>query len=198
MPPGRPCSRARRAIVLGNHGRPRAWRATRREDSRVRAQGPFVGDNINPKFPNGDGVQLFLSFDLQPLPRGMIKSCEAAGQGTRASSGEPFAFPRQADGGRGDASNASRRRSGTAPAMANACSPSSQDGPFECDVTDVVDRRRSAGMAQLRLRFEKAGDGDGESKTWSISTPTQGAADQERAGPAGVGRRESTTCWRSN
>ena len=36
--------------------------------------GLFAGDNLNPRFPEGDGVQLFLTFDLSALPSGKIIS----------------------------------------------------------------------------------------------------------------------------
>lgn len=36
--------------------------------------GLFTGDNLNPNFPEGDGVQLFLTFDLSGLPAGEVAS----------------------------------------------------------------------------------------------------------------------------
>lgn len=36
--------------------------------------GLFAGDNLNPGFPNGDGVQIFLTFDLRGLPEGEVRS----------------------------------------------------------------------------------------------------------------------------
>ena len=36
--------------------------------------GLFTGDNLNPRFPEGDGVQIFLTFDLSMVPAGEIDS----------------------------------------------------------------------------------------------------------------------------
>jgi len=36
--------------------------------------GLFAGDNLNPRFPEGDGVQIFLTFDLNAVPAGKIVS----------------------------------------------------------------------------------------------------------------------------
>jgi hypothetical protein len=33
-----------------------------------------VGDNLNPQFPDGDGLQLYVSFDLRELPAGRVQS----------------------------------------------------------------------------------------------------------------------------
>jgi hypothetical protein len=36
--------------------------------------GLFAGDNLNRNFPNGDGVQIFLTFDLSGIPAGKVES----------------------------------------------------------------------------------------------------------------------------
>ena len=36
--------------------------------------GLFAGENLNPSFPNGDEVQLFLTFDLNAVPSGKVVS----------------------------------------------------------------------------------------------------------------------------
>lgn len=141
--------------------------------------GPFVGDNINPKFPDGDGVQLFLSFDLKPLPRGMIASAKLRAKETRVA-GEPFASL-------GKLMLEEVRFDQFSKALWNSegsgerVFASSKEGPFECDVTDIVDRRRSTQMAQVRLRFEKAGDGDGV-KDVVYFNPKAGSADHNEPG----------------
>ena len=43
------------------------WRGTRHADSKGVEQDFFVGDNLNSRFPNDDGVQIFLSFDVEAL-----------------------------------------------------------------------------------------------------------------------------------
>ena len=36
--------------------------------------GLFAGENLNPSFPNGDEVQLFLTFALNAVPSGKVVS----------------------------------------------------------------------------------------------------------------------------
>lgn len=124
--------------------------------------GLFVGDNLNPGFPDGDGVQLFLTFtvpDGTPPPDRAILGSEVM-----STSGTPFEdlgtlrvepvsyeafgpplFDLEADG------------------AATTCEviDASQ---LRCDVTDGVasalDQGRS--LVQFRLRFERAGDNDGQ------------------------------------
>ena len=51
--------------------------------------GLFAGDNLNRAFPNGDGVQFFLSFDLSGLPEGDIIRAELRSNHLQVT-GDPF------------------------------------------------------------------------------------------------------------
>jgi hypothetical protein len=124
--------------------------------------GLFVGDNLNPGFPDGDGVQLFVSFDLPeggPVPISAVLSSDAL-----SVSGRPFEdlgvlraepvsydqfgpdlFELDPDG---DAVDCER----------------TGDVAVQCDVTAAVAGAVAAGddRAQFRLRFDQAADNDGQ------------------------------------
>ena len=124
--------------------------------------GLFAGDNLNPGFPDGDGVQIWLTFDISagtPTPaRAVLRSQVLTLRGT------PFADlgTLQAEPARYDSfgPNLFDHPSTGAAAICNRVG----DGRVECDVTDAVTRAVDAGedRAQFRLRFETAGDDDGE------------------------------------
>ncbi len=124
--------------------------------------GLFVGDNLNPRFPDGDGVQMWLTFDLPEVtavPERAVLRSEVM-----SVSGDPFSdlgelvvepvaydsfgpelFDRPAD------------------KPAATCRVVATNG-LECDVTAAVAGLVEAGesRAQFRVRFEVAGDGDGQ------------------------------------
>jgi hypothetical protein len=124
--------------------------------------GLFAGDNLNPQFPDGDGVQIWLTFDIPagtPAPmHAVLRSQFLTPRGNPfADLGALLADPVSYDSfaptlfdlpPTGPAVNC--RRVG--------------DDTVECDVTDAVARTVGAGedRAQFRLKFETAGDGDGE------------------------------------
>ena len=60
------------SLTLENHGgsmeghTPRGFQGS--------GAGLFAGDNLNRNFPNGDGVQIFLTFDLSGIPAGKVES----------------------------------------------------------------------------------------------------------------------------
>ena len=60
------------SLTLENHGgsmeghTPRGFQGS--------GAGLFAGDNLNRNFPNGDGVQIFLTFDLSGIPQGKVES----------------------------------------------------------------------------------------------------------------------------
>jgi hypothetical protein len=124
--------------------------------------GLFVGDNLNPGFPDGDGVQMWLSFDLPegtPTPsRALLRSEALTVRGTPfadlgALQAEPVMYdsfsPQLFD------------RPSTGAAV--TCNRVSDRG-IECDVTDAVTQAidRGEDRAQFRFKFETAGDNDGE------------------------------------
>ena len=124
--------------------------------------GLFTGDNLNPGFPNGDGVQIFLTFDLRGLPDGVVRSAVLRAGGVQIQ-GNPF---RDLGALRGEEVRYRRFSSALwdkVPRGASCIFADSRAGPFACDLTEAVQRSRADGYAyaQFRLRLDKAGDGDG-------------------------------------
>ncbi|MCH8189072.1 MAG: hypothetical protein IIB66_10345 [Proteobacteria bacterium] len=124
--------------------------------------GLFAGDNLNPGFPNGDGVQIFLTFDLRRLPDGEVRSAVLRAGSARIQ-GNPF---RDLGVLRGEEIRYRRFSPALwdkAPRGASCIFAESRTGPFACDLTEAVQRSRADGYAyaQFRLRLDKAGDGDG-------------------------------------
>jgi len=133
--------------------------------------GLFAGDNLNPGFPNNDGVQFFLTFDLGSIPSGAsvktrtgfkITSATLSSKNVRTQ-GTPFK-----DLGALNAEvvqyNAFSSALWNQPSNGPACTLiMSSDGSVACDVTDAIQQALDNGLrsAQFRIRFEKAGDGDG-------------------------------------
>lgn len=124
--------------------------------------GLFTGDNLNPNFPNGEGLQILLTFDLPADParpsRAALVSDALTVRGnafealgdliaepvTYAEFGPPL-FELEADG------------------PASTCDRVG-DSRIECDVSRAVtDAVLSGGSRiQLRLQFERESDRDGE------------------------------------
>lgn len=158
-----------RGIVLNNQGgnmeghTPRGFKGM--------GTGLFAGDNLNQNFPNGDGVQFFLTFDLGAIPSGASVATRTGFKIASATlrsknlhtQGSPFKDlgALKAEAISYDAfSSALWNREANGPACTFTISP---DGSVACAVTDAIqqaldDKLRSA---QFRVRFEKAGDGDG-------------------------------------
>lgn len=133
--------------------------------------GLFAGDNLNPGFPNNDGVQFFLSFDLGAIPSGASLETK---QGVKIASatlrsknlhvqGSPFKDlgELKAEVVSYDAfSSALWNRQSNGPACTFSIL---SDNSVACAVTDVIQRvlDNKSRSAQFRVRFERAGDGDG-------------------------------------
>ncbi len=126
--------------------------------------GLFAGDNLNPSFPEGDGVHFFLTFDLAEVPPGSVVSAVLRSANAHES-GAPYD-----DLGTLSASeirfDAFSSALWDAPLLAGGAScdfATSSTGPFECDLGDAVQRSLDDGYryAQLRFDFDLAGDGDG-------------------------------------
>ncbi len=126
--------------------------------------GLFAGDNLNRNFPDGDGVQLFLTFDLSEMPVGKVQSAELSSEHATVS-GTPFE-----DLGALTAEEV--RYTGFSSALwtllpvengANCILAESASGPFRCDLSGAVQRSLddSYRYAQFRIRFDEAGDEDG-------------------------------------
>ena len=123
--------------------------------------GLFAGDNLNSAFPDGDGVQIYLTFDLpaiQSVDSALLTSDVLHVAGTPfADLGEFVAEPVEYD------SFGPELYDLPASGDPAVCERDGAAGVV-CDVTDQVDAAVSsgAGSVQLRLRFERAGDNDGE------------------------------------
>ena len=126
--------------------------------------GLFAGDNLNRNFPDGDGVQLFLTFDLSDISPGKVRSAVLSSEHASIS-GTPFKDL-------GTLTAAEVRYSEFSSALWNLipvengarCTfAESTSGPFRCDLTGAVQRSLddSYRYAQFRVRFDEAGDRDG-------------------------------------
>ena len=124
----------------------------------------FAGDNLNPSFPDGDGVQIFLSFDLSTVPAGKVVSAILRSDRV-AVRGTPF---KDLGALRVEEIRYSKFSSALwnleALAGGAACEfATSPSGPFQCDLAETVQRslNDSYSLAQFRLLLDLAGDGDG-------------------------------------
>ncbi|MCH7714217.1 MAG: hypothetical protein IIC99_11405 [Chloroflexi bacterium] len=126
--------------------------------------GLFAGDNLNPRFPNGDGVQLFLTFDLSAVPSGKVVSALLRSENASVR-GMPLKDlgPLRAE---------EIRYSEFSPALwdlepvadADVCEfATSSEGPFRCDLADAVQGslNDSYPFVQFRLLLDRAGNNDG-------------------------------------
>ena len=126
--------------------------------------GLFAGDNLNPAFPNGQGVQIFLTFDILGVPPGRVVSALLKSDQFTVS-GTPFQ-----DLGALNAEEMVWDRftpdlwdDEPIPAGASCVFATSPAGPFECDLASAVQRSIDSthSYTQFRLRFDRAADSDG-------------------------------------
>ncbi len=128
--------------------------------------GLFAGDNLNSGFPDGDGVHLFLTFDLSELDGDgwQIESAILATDHASVS-GTPY-------DDLGTLGAVEMRFASFSSALwdaepiadgASCAFADSTDGPFSCDLGDAVQASVDDDYeyAQFRLRFDQAGDNDG-------------------------------------
>ncbi|MCH8827779.1 MAG: hypothetical protein IIB16_12540 [Chloroflexi bacterium] len=150
-------------VVLMNHGGEMEGHTPR--GFQGQGTGLFAGDNLNPSFPNGDGVQIFLTFDLEGLPAGDVLSATLRSENfhLRGSPLEDLG-PLRAQEVRYDRFSSALWNLSPLAGGHTCTFATKKSNEFQCDVTDVVRRSVQDGYmyAQLRLRLEKAGDGDGE------------------------------------
>ncbi len=149
-------------VVLSNQGgtleghTPRGFRGM--------GTGLFVGDNLNPRFPNGDGVQLFLTFDLSEVPAGQVLSAVLRSDNAHVQ-GTPFLDlgAVNAEEFRYDRFSSAVWNLAPLPNGASCVFAGQVGGPFGCDLTSALQRSLDDAypFAQFRLRFDRAGDGDG-------------------------------------
>ena len=126
--------------------------------------GLFAGDNLNPRFPEGDGVQIFLTFDLSAVPAGKIVSAVLRSDNVSIR-GMPLK-----DLGALRAEEIRYAKFSSAlwnlePLAGGAVCEfaTSPNGPFQCDLANAVQRSLddSYPLAQFRLLLDRAGDSDG-------------------------------------
>lgn len=124
--------------------------------------GLFAGDELNPSFPPGDGVQIFVTFPLDEID-GPVASATLRSDALQPS-GTPFdeLGPLVVDQVRYERFSADLwdlEPEGRACELATEAAAT-----VSCDVTEAVAEAREAGdeRAQFRIRFEQVSDDDGE------------------------------------
>jgi hypothetical protein len=127
--------------------------------------GLFAGNNLNRNFPEGDGVQIFLTFDVSGVPAGKIESAVLRSESVRVT-GSPFEDlgVLQAEEVRYDGFSSALWNL-TPPNNGAACTLSRlAAGPFRCDISGAVQSSLddSYRYVQFRVRLDQPGDGDGE------------------------------------
>lgn len=125
--------------------------------------GLFVGDNINSGFPEGDGVQTYLTFDLTGIGAAVTSAVLASDAMTVRGSPFEDLGPLMVEVVRYETFGPELFDLG-ARSSAVTCDRVGDSG-ITCDVTDMVGQAVAGGEArvQFRLRFDRAGDGDGAS-----------------------------------
>ncbi|MFV2001975.1 MAG: hypothetical protein ACC619_03235, partial [Paracoccaceae bacterium] len=125
--------------------------------------GIFVGDNLNRSFPNGDGVQAFISFDISGLPAGTIKSARLSSRFLRVN-GEPFTDlgPIRLEQTEFSRFSSALWNSPAQPGLGCVLAISPDQTSAGCDLTAAVQGALADGrqLLQFRLRFEKISDAD--------------------------------------
>ena len=122
--------------------------------------GLFAGDDLNSSFPDGDGVQIYLTFDLpetQDIEAALLTSDVLHVSGTPFTDlGELLAEPVEYD------SFGPELYDPPASGDPAVCRREGETG-IACDVTGQVDSALNSGTGsvQFRLRFGRAGDNDG-------------------------------------
>ena len=123
--------------------------------------GLFAGDNLNPSFPDGDGVQIYLTFETDSSPNVSLAVLSSDALTVR---GAPFE-----DLGSLSAEPVTYEAFGPelfdldAIGPAVVCERVDTSG-ISCNVTDSVRAALDTGETRLqfRLSFDQAGDGDGQ------------------------------------
>jgi hypothetical protein len=126
--------------------------------------GMFVGDNLNSGFPEGDGVQMFLSMDISSdedwdAHSATLSSTHFETQGDPYTDlgelvAEEIVF---------DAFSSALWDADVVAGGLECVFATDDDGPYSCDVTDAVQAALDEGrdLVQFRFRLDLAGDSDG-------------------------------------
>ncbi|PCI20325.1 hypothetical protein COB64_02265 [Candidatus Wolfebacteria bacterium] len=126
--------------------------------------GLFVGDNLNPSFPEGDGVQTFLSFDLSDISEIEVSSAFLHTDNVEIE-GTPFEDLGNLVVDAISYDEFSEDLWNQSPSERVCILATSRDDAFECDVSSFINKIIDSGdtKAQFRIRFDTAGDSDGRS-----------------------------------
>jgi len=134
--------------------------------------GMFIGDDLNPSFPSGDGVQLFLTMDLDKAKGGapfidgsawQVSSAQLTSDNLQTA-GTPFtdlgvltAEEIEFDAFSSELWDAKPVKGGF------SCQIATSETDFGCDLTELVQKNVDASRpyVQLRVRFDTPGDSDG-------------------------------------
>lgn len=122
--------------------------------------GIFIGDDLNPNFPAGDGIQAFLTF--APLPAAPVATATLKSDQVKLS-GNPIRDLGALTAEVVSYTEFSPDLWNLAP-TATACTVAAIDtASLACDVTTALNDAIASGSTslQLRLRLESAADGDG-------------------------------------
>ena len=148
------------SIVISNHGgkmeghTPRGFKGM--------GTGLFAGDNLNPGFPNGDGVQFFLSFDISKVQSASIGSAILSSSYAHTE-GTPFNDLGSLEVNSIAYNSFSSDLWNKTP-ESKACTLGIEAGEeYKCDITQALNRALTDGLqyVQFQVRFENAGDNDG-------------------------------------
>ena len=126
--------------------------------------GLFVGDNLNSNFPNRDGLQTFLTFDIEQIGNTKVKSAVLVSQNAHIV-GNPFkdlgklaVFETEYGDFTAKVWNTETKE--------EVCSVGEIiDGEFICDITEHIERllREEKTLAQFIMKFEQLSDNDEQS-----------------------------------
>lgn len=151
------------SVIIDNQGgdmeghTPRGFEGT--------GEGLFAGDDVNPDFPPGEGVQFFVTFELGDPTERAVRHAEMRSSFAQTS-GRPFddLGPLVAEETRYTEFSAALFDAPPESTGFSCAFATSLSGPFSCDVTEVVRRSVADGYpyAQFRFRFAEVSDGDGE------------------------------------
>ncbi len=122
--------------------------------------GLFVGDNLNSGFPDGDGLQMFLTFDIPPgLTEGV--SAELTSDALNIS-GTPFEDLGDLRVASVSYTSFGRELFDLEPDSDTVICSRVGDEGLTCDVSEALnaDLGEGATQAQFRLRFDTPGDND--------------------------------------
>jgi len=126
--------------------------------------GLFAGDNLNPNFPEGDGVHFFLTFDLTGVPAGQVQTATLRSDNADVS-GTPYQDlgPLNAEEMRFDSFSSALWDQEPVAGGGSCVFATAAEGPFECDIASIVQSSLDEGYAyaQVRMSLAQAGDSDG-------------------------------------